>query len=100
MSVSSREVLNSIKHIFKLLIKIKMVKFEEVQKEMSNVTTNTLNVFGKRLSVTSIKMSNWFIVTETSKPINDDDYDVGLWEQVNLKKIEDKVRMLLWYSKY
>ena len=78
----------------------KKVTLKEVEKNMQEVETKTIKFFWKRMTITSVKMLNGFLVTETSKPIDDAIYDEALWEATNLESIKEQIWMFLGYSKH
>lgn len=70
----------------------------QVAEEMSNVKVETIDVFGKPTTVVSIKMSNGYVLTETSTCVDPLNYDETIGLQVCQKRIEDRVWALLGYK--
>ncbi len=72
---------------------------EDVAEQMKNYQTQTINLCGKPVTVVALSMSNGFVLVETATCVDPANYLQAIGEKVCLKKIEDKVWMLLGYSK-
>lgn len=70
----------------------------QVAEEMSNVKVDTIDIFGKPTTVVSVRMSNGYVLTETSTCVDPLNYDETIGLQVCQKKIEDRVWALLGYK--
>lgn len=70
----------------------------QVAEEMSNFKVETIDVFGKPTTVVSVRMSNGYVLTETSTCVDPLNYDETIGLQVCQKKIEDRVWALLGYK--
>lgn len=70
----------------------------QVAEEMSNVKVDTIDIFGKPTTVVSVRMSNGYVLTETSTCVDPLNYDETIGLQVCQKKIEDRVWALLTYK--
>ena len=70
----------------------------QVAEEMSNVKVETIDTFGKPTTVVSVRMSNGYVLTETSTCVDPLNYDETIGLQVCQKRIEDRVWALLGYK--
>ena len=70
----------------------------QVAEEMSNFKVETIDIFAKPTTVVSVRMSNGYVLTETSTCVDPLNYDETIGLQVCQKKIEDRVWALLGYK--
>ena len=70
----------------------------QVAEEMSNFKVETIDIFGKPTTVVSVRMSNGYVLTETSTCVDPLNYDETIGLQVCQKRIEDRVWALLGYK--
>ena len=75
-----------------------VVTVAQVAEEMSNFKVETIDIFGKPTTVVSVRMSNGYVLTETSTCVDPLNYDETIGLQVCQKKIEDRVWALLGYK--
>ena len=72
----------------------------QVAEEMSNFKVETIDIFGKPTTVVSVRMSNGYVLTETSTCVDPLNYDETIGLQVCQERIEDRVWALLGYKLY
>ena len=70
----------------------------QVAEEMSNFKVETIDIFGKPTTVVSVRMSNGYVLSETSTCVDPLNYDETIGLQVCQKRIEDRVWALLGYK--
>ena len=80
-------------------IKKNTVTIEEVKANMKDVFVTTLQPFDKPVTFVEVRMLNGFTVRESATCVDPVNYDEEIGKQVCLKRIEDKVWMLLGYEK-
>ena len=80
-------------------IKKNTVTIEEVRANMQDVFVTTLQPFDKPVTFVEVRMLNGFTVRESATCVDPANYDEEIGKQVCLKRIEDKVWMLLGYEK-
>ena len=74
------------------------VTLEDVKANMQDVIVRTLEDFGKPCTYVTVKMKNGFTLRESTTCVDPANYNEEIGKQVCLKKIEDKVWLLLGYS--
>ena len=80
-------------------IKKNTVTIEEVKANMQDVFVTTLQPFDKPVTFVEVRMLNGFTVRESATCVDPANYDEEIGKQVCLKRIEDKIWMLLGYEK-
>lgn len=75
-----------------------IVTKEEVQECLKEVETITVTLFGKKITVSSVKLSNGFLITETSTCVDPANYVEAYGEAANLKRLESRAWELLGYE--
>lgn len=80
-------------------IKKNTVTIEEVKANMQDVFVATLKPFDKPVTFVEVRMPNGFTVRESATCVDPANYDEEIGKQVCLKRIEDKIWMLLGYEK-
>ena len=80
-------------------IKKNTVTIEEVKANMQDVFVTTLKPFDKPVTFVEVRMLNGFTVRESATCVDPANYDEEIGKQVCLKRIEDKIWMLLGYEK-
>lgn len=80
-------------------IKKNTVTIEEVKANMQDVFVTTLKPFDKPVTFVEVRMPNGFTVRESATCVDPANYDEEIGKQVCLKRIEDKIWMLLGYEK-
>lgn len=80
-------------------IKKNTVTIEEVKANMQDVFVTTLKPFDKPVAFVEVRMLNGFTVRESTTCVDPANYDEEIVKQICLKRIEDKVWMLLGYEK-
>lgn len=71
---------------------------EQVNENMQDVSVQTLEDFGKKITHVSVRMKNGFVLTEDSICVDPANYDEEIGKQVCLSRIENKVWFLLGYA--
>lgn len=74
------------------------VTLEDVKANMQDVIVRTLEDFGKPCTYVTVRMKNGFTLRESTTCVDPANYNEEIGKQVCLKKIEDKVWLLLGYS--
>lgn len=80
-------------------IKKNTVTIEEVKANMQDVFVTTLKPFDKPVTFVEVRMLNGFTVRESATCVDPANYDEEIGKQICLKRIEDKIWMLLGYEK-
>ena len=80
-------------------IKKNTVTTEEVLANMQDVFVTTLKPFDKPVTFVEVRMLNGFTVRESTTCVDPANYDEEIGKQICLKRIEDKIWMLLGYEK-
>ena len=80
-------------------IKKNTVTIEEVKANMQDVFVTTLKPFDKPVTFVEVRMLNGFTVRESTTCVDPANYDEEIGKQICLKRIEDKIWMLLGYEK-
>lgn len=80
-------------------IKKNTVTIEEVKANMQDVFVATLKPFDKPVTFVEVRMLNGFTVRESTTCVDPANYDEEIGKQICLKRIEDKIWMLLGYEK-
>lgn len=70
----------------------------DVLRAIVQVDSQTVTLAGKPHTVTAARLANGFTVVETSTAVDPNNFDPVIREAVNLKKITDKVWLLLGYA--
>lgn len=74
------------------------VTLEDVKANMQDVIVRTLEDFGKPCTYVTVRMKNGFTLRESTTCVDPDNYNEEIGKQVCLKRIEDKIWLLLGYS--
>lgn len=74
------------------------VTIEDVKRNMQEVEVVTITMHNKPFTLVQVKLENGFTVRETTTCVDPANYDEEIGKQVCLKKIEDKVWLLLGYE--
>lgn len=80
-------------------IKKNIVTIEEVKANMHDVFVTTLQLFDKPVTFVDVRMLNGFTIRESTTYVDPANYDEEIGKQVCLKRIEEKIWMLLGYEK-
>ena len=80
-------------------IKKNTVIIEEVKANMQDVFVTTITAHDKPVTFVEVRMLNGFTVRESTTCVDPANYDEEIGKQVCLKRIEDKIWMLLGYEK-
>ena len=80
-------------------IKKNTVTIEEVKANMQDVFVTTIQGHDKPVTFVEVRMLNGFTVRESATCVDPANYDEEIGKQVCLKRIEDKVWLLLGYEK-
>ena len=80
-------------------IKKNTVTIEEVKANMQDVFVTTIQGHDKPVTFVEVRMLNGFTVRESTTCVDPANYDEEIGKQVCLKRIEDKVWLLLGYEK-
>ena len=75
------------------------VSIEEVKANMQDVFVTTIQAHDKPVTFVEVRMLNGFTVCESTTCVDPANYDEEIGKQVCLKRIEDKIFMLLGYVK-
>lgn len=71
---------------------------EQVAENMEDVLVRTEVEFGKPTTYVTVRMKNGFTIRESTTCVDPDNYSEELGKQICLKKLEDKVWLLLGYA--
>ena len=71
---------------------------EQVKENMQDVIVRTLDDFGKPCTYVTVRMKNGFTLRESTTCVDPANYDENIGKEICLKKIEDKVWLLLGYQ--
>lgn len=71
---------------------------EQVNENMQDIIVKTEIEFDKPVTYVTIKMKNGFTVRESTTCVDPKNYNEEVGKKICLKKIEDKIWMLLGYS--
>lgn len=74
------------------------VTAKEVKENMQDVIVRTLNDFGKQCTYVVVRMKNGFTLRESTTFDDPVPYNEEIGKQICLKKIEDKIWVLLGYA--
>ena len=80
-------------------IKKNTVTVEEVLANMQDVFVTTIQAHDKPVTFVEVRMLNGFTVRESTTCVDPANYDEEIGKQICLKRIEDKIWMLLGYEK-
>lgn len=75
------------------------VTIEEVEEQMKDCSVQTVTMFDKPVTVTQVRMTNGFLLTETATCVDPVNYCEKVGKTVCLNRIRNKVWLLLGYSK-
>ena len=75
-----------------------MVLMTDVLDNMKEVDSKTIEVFGKPMTIVTVRMNNGFLLTETSTCVNPENYSEEVGVKSCLDKIQDKIWALLGYA--
>ena len=70
---------------------------EQVNSVLANAEIRDEKWWGN-MTIVSVRLSNGWTITETSACVDPDEYDHELGKQICLRKVKDKVWMLLGWS--
>lgn len=71
---------------------------EEVKANMQDVFCTTLKPFDKPVTFVEVRMKNGFTIRESTTCVDPANYDENIGKEICLKRIEDKVWLLLGYA--
>lgn len=71
---------------------------EQVKENMQDVIVRTLVDFGKPTTYVTIRMKNGFTLRESTTCVDPENYNEEIGKEICLKKLEDKVWLLLGYQ--
>lgn len=71
---------------------------EDVKANMKDVSIKTVEEFGKPMTLVTVRMANGFLLHESSACVDPDNYSEAVGAATCLKRIEEKVWMLLGYE--
>lgn len=74
------------------------VTIDEVKANMQDVYCTTLKPFDKPVTFVEVRMKNGFTVRETTTCVNPANYNEEIGKEICLKRIEDKIWLLLGYA--
>ena len=73
------------------------ITMDDVTAVIVEVKTETIKLVGKSHTITAVKLRNGFTIVETSTSVDPRNYSVEIGEKVNMRKIYDKIFLLLGY---
>lgn len=71
---------------------------EDVKANMQDVYCTTLKPFDKPVTFVEVRMKNGFTVRESTTCVDPSNYDENIGKEICLKRIEDKIWLLLGYA--
>lgn len=71
---------------------------EDVKANMQDVYCTTLKPFDKPVTFVEVRMKNGFTVRESTTCVDPNNYDEEIGKEICLKRIEDKIWLLLGYA--
>lgn len=74
------------------------VTIDDVKANMQDVYCTTLKPFDKPVTFVEVRMLNGFTVRETTTCVDPVNYNEEIGKEICLKRIEDKIWMLLGYQ--
>ena len=74
------------------------VTIEDVKANMQDVFVTTLKPFDKPVTFVEVRMKNGFTVRETTTCVDPANYNEEIGRDICLKRIEDKIWLLLGYA--
>lgn len=74
------------------------VTIEQVKENMQDVIVRTLQDFGKPCTYVTVRMKNGFTLRESTTCVDPSNYNEEIGKEICLKKIEDKIWLLLGYQ--
>ena len=74
------------------------VKIGDVLENMKDIYCTTIHPFDKPVTFVQVRMKNGFTINETATCVDPANYDEKIGRDICLKKIEDKIWMLLGYA--
>ena len=74
------------------------VTIEQVKANMEDVKCTTITLFDKPCTYVEVRMKNGFTVRETTTCVDPANYSEEIGKEICLKRIEDKVWMLLGFE--
>lgn len=74
------------------------VTIEDVKANMQDVFVTTLKPFNKSVTFVEVRMKNGFTIRETTTYVDPTNYNKEIGKDICLKRIEDKIWLLLGYA--
>lgn len=82
----------------KTMEKKNTVTIEQVKANMEDVKCTTITLFDKPCTYVEVRMKNGFTVRETTTCVDPANYSEEIGKEICLKRIEDKIWMLLGFE--